>query len=86
MFAHLRTPWNDLPYHVGDTVNLVAQLDEFDGQLHCLLDMENGMLVLHPDVLLSGGAYSSGEGRLAGWLGDAALSKLATACPAPTDS
>ncbi|GAB4823940.1 hypothetical protein N2152v2_010986 [Parachlorella kessleri] len=54
VFAHLRTPWADLPYRVGDEVNLVARLDDFDGQLHCLLDMENGMLVLHPDVLLSG--------------------------------
>jgi len=54
VFAHLRMPWADLPYRVGDEVNLVARLDDFDGQLHCLLDMENGMLVLHPDVLLSG--------------------------------
>lgn len=54
VFAHLRSPWSDLPYRVGDAVNLLATLDCFDGQYHCLLDMERGMLVLHPDVLLSG--------------------------------
>jgi hypothetical protein len=62
VFAHLRPPWSDLPYRVGDAVNLVARLDVFDGQHHCLLDMESGLLVLHPDVLLSGGAALSRQG------------------------
>ena len=42
-------------------VNLLAQLDYFEGHHHCLLSMEQGMLVLHPDVLLSGAG-----GRAAG--------------------
>ena len=33
---------------------MLAQLDFFEGHWHCLLNMERGMLVLHPDVLLSG--------------------------------
>lgn len=36
-------------------VNVLAQLDFFEGHYHCLLNMEQGMLILHPDVLLSGG-------------------------------
>lgn len=61
VFAHLRSPWSDLPYRVGDAVNLIAQLDLYDGQLHCLLEGDSGLLVLHPDVLLSGGAGLGGR-------------------------
>lgn len=35
---------------------MLAQLDLFEGHCHCLLNMEQGMLILHPDVLLSGAA------------------------------
>lgn len=51
-------------YRVGDPCNLmVARLDEFEGQLHALLDCNAGFLVLHPDVLLSGaGAWGAGRG------------------------
>lgn len=35
-------------------VNLLADLDMFDGHLHCELTLDRGMLVLHPDLLLSG--------------------------------
>jgi hypothetical protein len=38
---------------------VLAQLDWFDGHYHCLLNMEQGMLVLHPDVLLSGAAQGA---------------------------
>jgi hypothetical protein len=43
----------------GGAVNLLAPLDWFEGRWHCLLDMERGMLVLHPDVLLSGTRITS---------------------------
>lgn len=55
VWAHLRPPWSEAVYRVGDACNLmVARLDEFEGQLHALLDCNAGFLVLHPDVLLSG--------------------------------
>ncbi|KAL4448106.1 hypothetical protein ABPG75_005325 [Micractinium tetrahymenae] len=54
VYAHLHAPWCDLPYRVGDPVNVLAELDLFEGHYHCLLNMERGMLILHPDVLLSG--------------------------------
>jgi hypothetical protein len=67
VYAHLHTPWCDLPIRVGDPLNLLAPLDSFEGRLHALLNLERGLLVLHPDLLLSGGwAGRAGRG---GWGG-----------------
>ena len=63
MYAHLHPPWSDLPYRPGDAVNLLAPLDLFEGHWHALLTMEQGLLVLHPDVLLSGAGGRGGGAR-----------------------
>lgn len=50
-----------IPKPQPPTVNLLAELDLFEGNYHCLLIMERGMLILHPDVLLSGGCRPAGS-------------------------
>ena len=60
MVAHLLSPWNqDIEFRSGDPINLlVPQLDDFNGQLHCLLGGPRGhpqaLLIHFPDVLLGG--------------------------------
>ena len=60
MIAHLQSPWNqDADYRPGDPVNLIVpQLDDFNGQLHCLLggttSTPRALLVHFPDILLGG--------------------------------
>lgn len=44
----------DAPMDVGDAVNIIAKSYEQDGQQHVYLDHAQGLMVLHPDVLLSG--------------------------------
>ena len=79
VYAHLYSPWSEEGvYRVGDTCSLLAQLDTFEGHHHCLLNLERGLLVLHPDLLLSGTRITaSGECtrrsylqvRVGGWAG-----------------
>jgi len=40
----------------GDVVNVLAPVSAHpDGSLHTTCDLNQGIIVLHPDVLLSGG-------------------------------
>ena len=78
MYAHLRSPWCDGAYRPGDPVALLAELDLHAGQWHALLDMERGgMLVHHPDLLLSGGRWAGAGAR---WLGRAQEGHGACCC------
>ncbi len=53
--VHLRDIWADLPAQPGDPVNLLCEVTEgADGQLHATCCSAHGMVVLHPDVLISG--------------------------------
>ena len=54
--AHLHACWAGSPVAPGDAVNLIAEVyrAEAGGGLHAVLDDSAGLLVLHPDVLLSG--------------------------------
>ena len=65
------------PLHCMPAVNiLVSQLDWFDGAHHCLLNMERGMLILHPDLLLSGGWPDAPPAGWPSWLRCVALPSL----------
>ena len=52
--AHLQDCWVDSPVVVGDSVNLIAEVYAHEGTRHAVLDSNAGLLILHPDVLLSG--------------------------------
>ena len=54
MTAHLEGGWAATPAAVGDAVNLVADVYDHDGAAHAVVDDRAGLLVLHPDLLLSG--------------------------------
>eukprot|EP00955_Chlamydomonas_euryale_P116554 366426-Chlamydomonas_euryale.AAC.18 len=57
VIAHLQDGWADTCVRAGDTVNVVGvepRLDVHGGPMHMFLDSAQGLLVLHPDVLLSG--------------------------------
>lgn len=69
MIAHLSHPWTDAPLSEGTPVNLIAPMHQLapagtsavgapgavDGDVaHCYFDHSQGLLVVHPDVLLSG--------------------------------
>jgi hypothetical protein len=54
--VHLSHPWCDCPIAVGDAANIIggaAATDEA-GRPMLYLSGSQGLLVLHPDVLLSG--------------------------------
>lgn len=60
MVLHLRQIWHDLPAQPGDTLNLLAPVDAHaDGSLHAVCDSCQGLAILHPDVLISGGSHFS---------------------------
>lgn len=54
---HLSHPWCDCRVAAGDKANIIGGTRTVDaeGRAHTYLDLANGMFVLHPDVLLSGG-------------------------------
>jgi hypothetical protein len=52
--AHLEGCWSGTPAAVGDAVTLVADVYQHDGAAHAVVDDRAGLLVLHPDLLLSG--------------------------------
>ena len=54
--AHLGGCWVDTPVAPGDGVNLIAEVYSHGGARHVVVDDGAGLLILHPDVLLSGGA------------------------------
>jgi hypothetical protein len=56
VWVHLSHPWCDCPIAVGDAANIIggaAATDEA-GRPMLYLSGSQGLLVLHPDVLLSG--------------------------------
>ena len=54
MTAHLEGSWSATPAAVGDAVSLVTDVYQHDGAAHAVVDDRAGLLVLHPDLLLSG--------------------------------
>ena len=55
--GHLRDGWADTPVRPGDSLNIVGSVPEPwvpGGPLHLVADMHKGLVILHPDVLLSG--------------------------------
>ncbi|KAL0030927.1 hypothetical protein WJX79_001622 [Trebouxia sp. C0005] len=53
--VHLRDCWFDTPVEPGHSVNLLAEkVLEDDGVLHAVCNFQAGMVILHPDLLLSG--------------------------------
>ena len=57
MIGHLRDVWTDTRVNPGDSLNIVGVFPEPwvpGGPLHLVADMDKGLVVLHPDVLLSG--------------------------------
>ena len=53
--AHLQGCWADTPVKPGDCVNLIAEGYTHQGTRHAVVNDDSGLLILHPDVLLSGG-------------------------------
>ena len=47
-----------------NSVNILAKLDWHEGTYHCLLTMSSGMIILHPDLLLSGAGRLRPQGQL----------------------
>jgi hypothetical protein len=63
VWVHLSHPWCDCPIAVGDAANIIggaAATDEA-GRSLLYLSGSQGLLVLHPDVLLSGEAVDAKE-------------------------
>jgi hypothetical protein len=56
VWVHLRHPWVDMPVRPGDVINLIAQVQPPgpDGRRHATCDCDQGLVILHPDILLSG--------------------------------
>ncbi|BDA50405.1 probable DNA replication ATP-dependent helicase/nuclease DNA2 at C-terminar half [Coccomyxa sp. Obi] len=52
--VHLRDGWMGTPVQPGDTVHVLAHVDVAQGQAHAVCDHAAGLLVVQPDVLLSG--------------------------------
>lgn len=53
---HLSHPWSDCPVAAGDAANVIGGVRSTDdsGRQHVYLDHKQGMIIMHPDVLLSG--------------------------------
>eukprot|EP00798_Chlamydomonas_sp_ICE-L_P015376 gene15376-21461_t len=84
LIAHLHHMWADLDASVGDNVNVVGgPIEERGGQRHIRFDCDStALLVLHPDVLLSGTVVTTAmkcsrqawlQERLTGGSGDKAV-------------
>lgn len=56
MWLHLRGVWLELPVQKGDTLHVMGAPVELapDGSAHVVCDYDQGLVVLHPDVLLAG--------------------------------
>lgn len=57
MIAHLQDGWAESAVQPGDSINIVGVTpvaDAHGGYSRVVLDSSQGLLVLHPDVLLSG--------------------------------
>ena len=57
VIGHLRDGWVDTIVSPGDSINVLDVVPEPwtpGGPLHVVVDMQRGLVVLHPDVLLSG--------------------------------
>ena len=52
--VHLEGSWSGTPAVVGNGVSLVADVYQHEGMAHAVVDDRAGLLVLHPDLLLSG--------------------------------
>ncbi|CAL8464813.1 g4348 [Coccomyxa elongata] len=52
--VQLRDGWMGTPVQPGDTVHVLAHVDVTEGQAHAVCDHAAGLLVVQPDVLLSG--------------------------------
>ena len=53
--AHLQDGWSATPVKAGDTVHLLAPLTPGQGAAHhATLTHSDGLLIVHPDILLSG--------------------------------
>lgn len=65
---HLSHPWCDTPVQVGDPVNVIDGVitSSSSGVPHVYLDHRQGLLVLHPDVLLSGESAMTSLSRRSG--------------------
>lgn len=61
--AHLSGCWADTPVRPGDGVNLIAPGYMHGGARHAVVDDDSGLLILHPDVLLSGARAGTEEAR-----------------------
>lgn len=59
---HLSHPWSDCPVAAGDAANIIGGVRSTDesGRQHVYLDHKQGMIIMHPDVLLSGGHFCTG--------------------------
>jgi hypothetical protein len=60
VWVHLSHPWSDCPIAVGDAANIIGGAAATDdaGKAVLYLSRSQGLLVLHPDVLLSGGHHT----------------------------
>ena len=57
VIGHLRDGWVETIIAPGDGINVLDVVPEPwvpGGPLHVVVDMQRGLVVLHPDVLLSG--------------------------------
>lgn len=62
VWAHLHDMWTEVEVSAGDTVNVLGgKQQEHEGMAHITLDYQHGFLILHPDVLLSGGHGGRGH-------------------------
>ena len=53
--AHLHDSWAASPVEAGDLVHLLAPLLPGEhGSVHATLTQSAGLLIVHPDILLSG--------------------------------
>lgn len=69
LVAYLEDMWVDMEVQPGDTVNAIGPV-EVSGGTRCMrVNARQGLIVLHPDVLLSGAPRGrSGAGFALGWV------------------
>lgn len=60
-FIQLRGSWVDTRCTKGSFVHVIGQ---FDGNGHCVIDDAQGMIILHPDHLISAGVVADSFGCL----------------------